>query len=237
MTPELATLWALHELDERLVALAEGLARLPAERKALETRRAAERTRLDQHQKTLAELRLRRSQREKDIATLQAEEQRLAKQQGLVKPNDEFKALTHEMDGARARRSDLETEVLMMMDEEQALEDARPDLDRELAEVERDVAAKLATLDATETADRAEQAELETRRVAKLPELPAATRSRYERIRESKGGRAVVGIAKGACGGCYRGLAPQGLQEAKKRDKVLHCDGCGRMMVLPPDTE
>lgn len=237
MTPELVTLWALHELDERLVALHEELAKLPAERRTLEARRAAERARLERQHKELADLRLRRSQREKDIVALQAEEQRFAKQQGLVKTNAEFQALTHEIDGARARRSDVETEVLVMMDEEQALEQARPALERELAEVEREVAARLAALDATETADRDEQRELEQRRQARLPELPPATRSRYERIRESKGGRAVVGIAKDACGGCYRGLAPQALQESRKRDKVLHCDGCGRMMVLPPDAE
>ncbi|MFI5369949.1 MAG: zinc ribbon domain-containing protein [Candidatus Eisenbacteria bacterium] len=237
MTPELATLWTLHELDERLIAVREGLARIPAERRALDARRVAERGRLERHQKQLTELRLRRSQREKDAAALQIEERRFAQQQGLVKTNAEFQALTHEIEGARARRSDVETEVLLLMDEEQGLERARPGLDRELAEVESEVAAKLATLDDEERAARAEETELEARRAAELPALPPATRARYERVRESKGGRAVVAIAKGACGGCFRGLAPQALQESRKRDRVLHCDGCGRMMMLPPDAE
>jgi len=237
MTPELATLWALHELDERLVALRDSLAKLPAERKTLESRRAAERASLERQQKRLAELKLKRSQREKDIVALQAEEKRFAQQQGLVKTNAEFQALTHEIDGARVRRSDVETEVLVMMDEEQTLEASRPALDRQLSEVEREVAAQLAAIDSHETTDRAEEKEIETRRAGLVPTLPAATRSRYERIRESKGGRAVVGIAKDSCGGCYRGLAPQALQESRKRDRVLNCDGCGRMLILAPDAE
>jgi predicted nucleic acid-binding Zn-ribbon protein len=237
MTPELETLWALHELDERLVALRASLAKLGPERTAIETRRRTERVRLERHQQQLAELRLKRSQREKDIAAIVVEEKRFATQQGLVKTNAEFQALTHEIEGARTRRSDLETEVLTMMDEEQTLEAARPVLDRELAETERDALARLAALDASEQADRAEERELDARRAARMPELPAATRSRYERIRESKGGRAVVAIAKGACGGCYRGLAPQALQEARKRDRVLLCDGCGRMLMMAPDAE
>jgi hypothetical protein len=237
MTPELATLWALHELDERLIALRETLSRLPGERRALESRRDLERGRLERHQKQLAEVRLKRSQREKDASVIQTEEKRFAQQQGLVKTNAEFQALTHEIEGARARRSEVETEVLLMMDEEQRLEHARPALDRELAEVEGDVRARLASFDTEEAAARAEETELESRRAARLPELPTATRSRYERIRESKGGRGVVAIAKGACGGCFRGLAPQALQEARRRDRVLQCDGCGRLMVLPPDTE
>jgi hypothetical protein len=196
-----------------------------------------ERGRLERHQKQLAEVRLKRSQREKDASAIQTEEKRFAQQQGLVKTNAEFQALTHEIEGARARRSEVETEVLLMMDEEQRLEHARPALDRELAEVEGDVRARLASFDTEEAAARAEETELESRRAARLPELPAATRTRYERIRESKGGRGVVAIAKGACGGCFRGLAPQALQEARRRDRVLQCDGCGRLMVLPPDTE
>jgi uncharacterized protein len=237
MTPELATLWALHELDERLIALRETLTRLPGERRALESRRELERSRLDRHQKQLTELRLKRSQREKDASAIQSEEKRFAQQQGLVKTNAEFQALTHEIEGARARRSEVETEVLVMMDEEQALEHARPVLDRELAEVESDVRTGLARLEREESTTREEEASLESRRAERLPELPAATRARYERIRESKGGRAVVAIAKGACGGCFRGLAPQALQESRKRDRVLHCDGCGRLMLLPPEAE
>jgi len=237
MTPELATLWALHELDERLIAVRETLARLPGERRALESRREVERARLERHQKQLSELRLRRSQREKDASAIQSEEKRFAQQQGLVKTNAEFQALTHEIEGARARRSEVETEVLVMMDEEQTLERARPALDREQAEVEGEVRARLAALVAEEQTARGEETELETRRVGLLPELPAATRTRYERIRESKSGRAVVAIVKGACGGCFRGLAPQALQEARRRDRVLQCDGCGRLMVLPPDAE
>ena len=49
-------------------------------------------------------------------------------------------------------------------------------------------------------------------------------------------GRAVVPILpKGACGGCFRGQPPQVLQEARRGDRVLLCDGCGRMMVWPPE--
>ena len=237
MTPELATLWALHALDERLIAVRDQLARLPGERRALESRREVERSRLERHQKQLAELRLRRSQREKDASAIQSEEKRFAQQQGMVKTNAEFQALTHEIEGARARRSEVETEVLLMMDEEQTLERTRPALDRELAEVEGEVRARIASLEAEEAAARSEEVSLDGQRAERLPELPAATRTRYERVRESKGGRAVVAIAKGACGGCFRGLAPQALQEARRRDRVLQCDGCGRLMLLPPDAE
>ena len=237
MTPELATLWELHALDERLVTLLDALAKHPAERKSLEGRVAAGRMHLDAHLRQLADLQLRRRQREKDIVALQAEEQRFAKQQGLVKTNAEFQALTHEIEGARSRRSDAETDVLVLMDEEQALEVAQPKLEQALREAGAGAATRLAAIDAEETRERAESAAVEAERDMLAARLPPGTRSRYERVRDSRGGRGVVAVTKGACGACYRGLAPQALQEVRKRDHVLICDGCGRLVVYPPDGE
>ncbi|TMQ68855.1 MAG: hypothetical protein E6K80_13650 [Candidatus Eisenbacteria bacterium] len=68
-----------------------------------------------------------------------------------------------------------------------------------------------------------------------MTRLPATTRSRYERIRQSRDGRAVVPIVKGSCGGCFRGQPPQMLQEARRGDRALICDGCGRILIWPPE--
>lgn len=65
--------------------------------------------------------------------------------------------------------------------------------------------------------------------------LEPTARSRYEKIRASRGGRAVVAITNGACGGCARTLTPHAQQDARKRDRLLVCDGCGRLLLLPPD--
>jgi predicted nucleic acid-binding Zn-ribbon protein len=45
----------------------------------------------------------------------------------------------------------------------------------------------------------------------------------------------VVPIVKTACGGCFRTQPPQVLQEARRHDRVLVCDGCGRLLVMPPE--
>lgn len=234
MTPEIAILWELQGIDEQLVALHDALAKLPAERAALGARVTSERARLEAHAKQIADLQLRRRQREKDASALQEEEQRFAKQQGLVKTNAEFQALTHEIEGARARRSDAETDVLVMMEEEETLAAARPKLEQTLREAESESAARLAAIDAEEARVRAGIAALEGQRAGIAPQLPPATRSRYERVRDSRGGRGVVAVVKDACGACFRGLAPQALQEVRKGDHVLICDGCGRLLVHPP---
>jgi len=45
----------------------------------------------------------------------------------------------------------------------------------------------------------------------------------------------VVAIVKGACGGCFRAQPPQVLQEARRGDRLLACDGCGRLLIWPPE--
>ena len=237
MTPELETLWALHGLDERLVAATTRLAALPAERLALDARVLSERRRLEQQAKAVADFELRDRQIQKEIAVLQAEEQRFQQQLPQIKKNDAYQALLHEIAGVKGRQSDLETALLVLMEEQQTLEGERPKLERVLAEAEHDANTRRTALDAEEARLRAAAAELDAARAPQVPKLPPPTRSRYERIRELRAGQAVMAIAKQACGGCFRGLSPQALQEAKKRDRVLICDGCGRMLVLPPDAD
>jgi hypothetical protein len=95
-------------------------------------------------------------------------------------------------------------------------------------------AARAGALEAERAGAQARLDGLEARREANVRELPAAVRARYERVHASRDGRAVVPIEKGACGGCFRTLPPAVLQEARRRDHALSCEGCGRLMVWPP---
>jgi predicted nucleic acid-binding Zn-ribbon protein len=235
MNDELRTLWALHELDDRLVQVQEVLRRHPAERRAAETAVEAEQARLAAHQQRIAELRTSRRLIEQDIELLGGEEKRFQGQLPMIKKNEEYQALLHEISDRRTKRSDLETEVLIRMEEEEQLAGALPGIDKALAEARAAADARIVAVAAAEQKERSEAESLEERRVALLPSLPPGTRTRYERIRESLGGRAVVPIMKGACGGCFRGQPPQVLQEARRGDRLLVCDGCGRLLVNPPD--
>ena len=95
----------------------------------------------------------------------------------------------------------------------------------------------MAAIAAEEGREREEVEALEARRQDVAGRLAAGVRSRYERIRTSREGRAVVPIIRReACGGCFRAQPPQSLQEARRGDRFLMCDGCGRMLIWPPDT-
>lgn len=235
MSDELDRLWALHALDEQAAALHAKLKQLPDARATSDKQVAAERAALELHKSRAADALKVRRQIEKDIEAVTVEERKFQSQLPAVKKNEEYTALLHEIQGVRAKRSDLETRVLERMEEEDALAAGRPALEKALKAAEEDHIRRVAGFDREESEARERLSDLEAKRAHEIEGLPAATRSRYERVHASREGRAVVAVAKSACGGCFRSLPPQALQEAKRRDRVLICEGCGRLLVWPPD--
>ena len=62
-------------------------------------------------------------------------------------------------------------------------------------------------------------------------DMDDALLKRYARIRESKGGLAVTTVNSGACGGCFRRIPPHEMQNLKKDDYIITCEGCGRILI------
>ncbi|MBI1798093.1 MAG: hypothetical protein HYR73_00210 [Candidatus Eisenbacteria bacterium] len=235
MSEELDRLWALRALDEEAAAIDARVRQLPALRAQCEERVRIERAALDQLRARIAQTQKSRRAIEKDIESLAGEERKFQSQLPAIKKNEEYTALLHEIATVRQKRSDLETEVLMSMEAEESAAHDLPKLEKAAAQAERDGTERLARYAAAESADREQLTALHAGRGGHVEALPPATRSRYERVYGSREGRAVVGVVKGACGGCFRALPPQTLQEARRRDRVLSCEGCGRLVVWAPD--
>ena len=234
MTEELQHLWALRALDEQRAEVEEALVQLPVRRKGLDARLIAERARLDRIKRQLVDLQRARHEREQLIQAAADEERKFKSQLNLVKKNEEYTALLHEIEGVRSKRSDLETEVLMRLEEEEQAEKERPAAEKAIADGEREVTARRREFDEEERAATERITSIDVDRTAHLDRLAPATRQRYGRIHGSRAGRAVVGISKDACGGCYRALPPQLLVEARRGERLLSCEGCGRLIIWPP---
>ena len=54
----------------------------------------------------------------------------------------------------------------------------------------------------------------------------------YRKIRASmRNGLAVVTTDRGACGGCFSIIPPQVHIDLKQRERLIHCENCGRILV------
>jgi uncharacterized protein len=234
MSEEIDRLWALQELDEQAAGVRETLAKFPAQRRELEHRVTEARQKLEQAKVRMTELQKQRRELEREAAGLVEQERKFQQQLPSIKKNEEYTALLHEIETVRQKRSVLETRELEGMEAEEAEQRERPGLEQALKAAETEAAERAKVIEVAEGAERAKLEALEARRAAHVKELPPATRTRYERVYASRDGRAVVGILKGACGGCFRALPPAVLQEARRRDRMMGCEGCGRIIVSPP---
>ncbi|MFN8588022.1 MAG: C4-type zinc ribbon domain-containing protein [Candidatus Eisenbacteria bacterium] len=235
MADDLPLHWRLHLCDEAAVRHEAELKKLPARLAAQDAKVAAEQRRVDANAKSASDRVQRRRAAEGEIAAFETQEAGFKRQLDAVTNQQQFEAVQHQIAGVAAKRSEAETLVLTLMDEEEALAAERPALADALARAEAaraDERAKCATI---EGEAKAALAALDARRAEAVAALDAAARSRYERTRAAREGRAVAAIEKDACGACFRGLAPQALSEAKKRDRLLPCDGCGRLLMFAPE--
>lgn len=235
MTDELRTHWALHLLDEESVRHDADRARLPAERQAHERKVAAARRALTSLDTRLDEAQKRRRSLDRDLATLDAQVRHFEHQLESVTDQRQFEAVQHEIAGAKAKRDTLETEALELLEREESGTAERPLLAAELAKVEQTAAEALAALEATDARLMARLGELDRQRTEVAAALPAAALSRYAKLRAGRAGRAVAALLGNACSACQSAQPPHALQEARKRAALLVCEGCGRLLLLPPE--
>jgi len=56
----------------------------------------------------------------------------------------------------------------------------------------------------------------------------------YQKIRHNmRNGLAVVTTDRGACGGCFSIIPPQVHIDLSRRERLIHCENCGRLLVDP----
>jgi hypothetical protein len=231
VTPELARLVALQEVDSDLQRLHEALELLPRREEETAARARRARQALEGQREALKHLALERREGEKLVESLADQERKFQGKTAGVRTNEELWALQKEIRAVREQRSERETLVLEAMDREDIERAKLPTLERDLAEAETRHAEALAAL-------AVERAELESRQAARradrerqVAELPPALKARYERVLAAGRRPAVVALVKNACGGCFTAQPPQRAQEVRRGEFVVVCEFCGRLLV------
>jgi predicted nucleic acid-binding Zn-ribbon protein len=235
VSEEIDHLWALKGLDEEAAEARAALARYPEQKQQLESRAKDERKKLEDLQARIAEANRQRRQLERDAEAAGEQERKFSAQLPLVKKNEEYQALLHEIAACRQKRSEVETQVLMQMELEESLAREKPAVEKSLKAAEAELATRRGEIEGQERQAMARVQDIDRRREQQLEPLAAPARARYERVHHSRTGTAIVAIVKGACGGCFRAQPPQVLQEARRRDRLISCEGCGRLLIWPPE--
>jgi len=229
MNQDLQNLIALAKADEEIARLEAEIAELPRRVAAIEQKLARTKAQLEGAKKAIADDAAEKRKQESAMQDLQGKISKYREQQLAVKTNEQYKALTHEIQFAEQGIGKAEDRILELMldseEREKTLKAAEAELKEETAEIEREK-----TVARERTA--ADQAELKTWR-AQREQLRAALDDsylvHYDRVVKLRR-NAIAGVRDQKCLACNVMLRPQTYNELRSGEKLITCDSCGRIL-------
>lgn len=237
MLTSLEQLIVLQERDRQLARLEEELEAIPRQRAAAQARLDAARAAVEATRQRGLQLEAERKKLELEVESRQQLIQKYSLQQFQTKRNEEYRALSHEIETCKAEISRLEDQQLELMDQHDQVQAELARRRREFEAVQQDTHRILTDLAAREQNLQQQRAELAAGREGLAGSVEPGLLSRYERLRRNKGPRVVVGIEHGACGGCHVSLPAQVVIACRAQEEVVQCPNCGRILFYTPDMD
>ena len=237
MLEDIEKLLILQDRDRKLLTLREELAHIPVERQQLQAKAAQAQINLDAAKHRVKHLESERKKLELEVESKKQLIERYSLQQFQTKKNEEYRALTHEIDTCKQVISELEDQQLEFMEQGDAAQREAAKLTQSTAEMKRVLDSRLGDLAAREKNLQSELGELQANRGELAAAVAESTRSRYERLFKQKGQNVVVGIQHGVCGGCHMQLSRQIVVTAQAEREIVTCPNCGRILYYTPDMD
>ncbi len=230
MEGSLSGLLMLQEVDLLLDREKAELAGIPGELSLVEAELAAARTEFENVESRLADLASSQKKCESEKAEAR---QKLAEYRTKLlslRTNAEYKAMLEQIAYVEKRIDDIDSRTLELMYEEDgargSIEEARKKLDRYSERASK----KKEFLTEREKSLREEISRLEGDRTARAAEVSVRLLRKYQQLRGSGRSSAVVGLERGACGGCHTNVPPQNAVEIGQ-GVSYSCPICGRYVV------
>ena len=206
------------------------LSQIPQERAQIEKQIKVREEELKTSEARIQELRKDYKLRELEIADNEDKIKKLNTQTFDVKTNEEYRALLSEVEYLKKCNHDIEDGMIDIMEEEETL---KASIDRIRNETQEFIArnrAKIGELEKESEAVKEKQDRARADFDNNFAKLPEDVKELYRRIAKSRG-KAVSLISDNTCKGCYANLTHQFMNELKKRNRILVCDNCGRILI------
>jgi predicted nucleic acid-binding Zn-ribbon protein len=225
----------LQDRDRKISRVTQELAHIGPERDGLKQKAAA-----TQNSHIAAELQVKkieseRKQRDLEIEGKKAQIEKYLNQQLQTRKNEEYKALTHEIEMAKEVIFKIEDAEIVLMEQAEVAAKNVVTAAAEAAAAKKLVDEQIGKLDQREKNLKKEFAELTSSRAQLASAVDDSTRSRYERLFKSKGENVVVGIEHSSCGGCHMKLPAQVTTSCRAQAEIVPCPNCGRILYFTRD--
>ncbi len=225
----------LQDRDRKLSRVTQELAHIGPERDGLRAKASATQNQMVGAKTRVNQIESERKQRDLEIEAKKSQIEKYLNQQLQTRKNEEYKALTHEIEMAKEVIYKIEEAEIVLMEQAEV---AAKDLVRATAEAaaaKKLVEDQIGLIDQREVNLKKELAELQTGRTQLAEAVDEVTRSRYERLFKSKGENVVVTVEHSACGGCHMKLPTQIVTSCRGQGEIVTCPNCGRILYFTSD--
>jgi predicted nucleic acid-binding Zn-ribbon protein len=151
-----------------------------------------------------------------------------------IKNIKELQALQREIDQIKLGNSQLEEELIKLLEEAESYASALGAKEEEMKQLEAAWREKQGEIEAQVAGIERAVAEASALRQAIATRLNRELIERYELIFSRRGGMAVVTVSDGICQGCYMNIPPQLWNEIIKSEKLILCPSCHRILYSKP---
>ena len=235
MLETIEKLLLLQDRDQKIRRVQDELTHIGPEREGLRARAVATRSQLETLKGRAKQIESDRKRLELDVDSKKEQIEKYANQQLQTRKNEEYRALTHEIDACKADITKIEDQEIALMEQAEQVQKETSRTSREADETQKTVEGQVSQLDRREENLKKELAELQLGRAELAAAVEESARARYERLVKSKGENVIVGVHHGVCGGCHMKLPAQILVFCMAGQEIITCTNCGRILYYTRD--
>ncbi len=148
-----------------------------------------------------------------------------------IETNKEYKALNSEINHLEKKNSEIDDELLMLMEAEAELKERLEKERKAQKKASDELKANEEKLEKEIQEVNKKIEELKSKRNVLAKNLPRELIRRYAALIKNKNRKAVVFNDNNACSGCGYTIRPQVVIDIKEGDSVIYCESCGRILV------
>jgi len=221
----------IQELDDNIKTVKSRIDKLPQIIASLEGEIKKTDLNLTNKKNRLQEIRKKYKLNEAEIADNEAKFVKLDGQTFAVKTNEEYRAILTEINYIKKQNKKIEDKMIDLLEEEEKLKEAIASLEDNARNLINKKREEIELLKKEEEDLVAKQRLNKAAFEENFHKLPDDLKKTYTKIKKARG-NAVCFVSNNACTGCYANLTHQFINELKKRDRMLLCDSCGRILVF-----
>jgi predicted nucleic acid-binding Zn-ribbon protein len=174
-------------------------------------------------------LRLGESDRERETHRTRLRSREKELMSGRIRNPTELMQMSDEVKHMKTRFAEEEEVQLRLMEEAEAADDEVRETTKQLEDARRRAASEQPTLKEELASQQTELSSVEAERDDIWSQVPPPAQTAFSRVRVRP---VVAKVNNNSCQVCHVTVTSSGMQMLRKGDEIVHCENCGRILVL-----